>query len=137
MFIIADVINNNGDLGQFFRYRNYGSRHRFAMRYFVFWIDFKPGRFCHPGFCRRRDGIFARYQMMRQNAGNHNKKYQNAKPGNGELQRRRLQEEIDDLGPVRMTEIADAQQAITGIIQEMEAKGEIIISGRRGEEIID
>jgi len=48
-----------------------------------------------------------------------------------------LQEEIDDLGPVRMTEIADAQQAITGIIQEMEAKGEIIISGRRGEEIID
>jgi flagellar motor switch protein FliG len=47
-----------------------------------------------------------------------------------------LQEEIEDLGPVRMTEVADAQQAITGIIQEMEAKGEIIISGRRGEEII-
>ncbi len=47
-----------------------------------------------------------------------------------------LQEEIDDLGPVRMTEVADAQQAITGIIQEMEVKGEIIISGRRGEEII-
>jgi len=47
-----------------------------------------------------------------------------------------LQEEIDDLGPVRMTEVADAQQAITAIIQEMEVKGEIIISGRRGEEII-
>jgi len=47
-----------------------------------------------------------------------------------------LQEEIDDLGPVRMTEVADAQQAITAIIQEMETKGEIIISGRRGEEII-
>lgn len=47
-----------------------------------------------------------------------------------------LQEEIEDLGPVRMTEVADAQQAITGIIQEMEVKGEIIISGRRGEEII-
>ena len=47
-----------------------------------------------------------------------------------------LQEEIDDLGPVRMTEVADAQHAITAIIQEMEAKGEIIISGRRGEEII-
>ena len=47
-----------------------------------------------------------------------------------------LQEEIEDLGPVRMTEVADAQQAITGIIQEMEAKGEVIISGRRGEEII-
>ena len=47
-----------------------------------------------------------------------------------------LQEEIDDLGPVRMTEVADAQNAITNIIQEMETKGEIIISGRRGEEII-
>jgi len=47
-----------------------------------------------------------------------------------------LQEEIDDLGPVRMKEVADAQGAITNIIQEMEAKGEIIISGRRGEEII-
>jgi flagellar motor switch protein FliG len=47
-----------------------------------------------------------------------------------------LQEEIEDLGPVRMTEVVDAQQAITAIIQEMEVKGEIIISGRRGEEII-
>ncbi len=47
-----------------------------------------------------------------------------------------LQEEIDDLGPVRMKEVADAQNAITNIIQEMETKGEIIISGRRGEEII-
>jgi flagellar motor switch protein FliG len=47
-----------------------------------------------------------------------------------------LQEEIEDLGPVRMTEVADAQLAITGIIQGMEVKGEIIISGRRGEEII-
>ena len=47
-----------------------------------------------------------------------------------------LQEEIDDLGPVRMKEVADAQQTITNIIQEMESKGEIIISGRRGEEII-
>ncbi|MBW2585145.1 MAG: hypothetical protein JRE36_16715 [Deltaproteobacteria bacterium] len=48
-----------------------------------------------------------------------------------------LQEEMEDLGPVRMKEVSDAQQAITAIIQEMEAKGEIIISGRRGEEIID
>ena len=47
-----------------------------------------------------------------------------------------LQEEIEDLGPVRMTEVVDAQLAITSIIQEMEAKGEIIISGRGGEEII-
>jgi len=47
-----------------------------------------------------------------------------------------LQEEMEDLGPVRMNEVSDAQMAITSIIQEMEAKGEIIISGRRGEEII-
>ena len=47
-----------------------------------------------------------------------------------------LQEEMEDLGPVRMKEVSDAQQTITAIIQEMEAKGEIIISGRRGEEII-
>jgi flagellar motor switch protein FliG len=47
-----------------------------------------------------------------------------------------LREEMEDLGPVRMKEVADAQGAITNIIQEMEAKGEIIISGRRGEEII-
>ena len=47
-----------------------------------------------------------------------------------------LQEEIEDIGPVRMKEVSDAQGAITSIIQEMEAKGEIIISGRRGEEII-
>ena len=47
-----------------------------------------------------------------------------------------LREEMEDLGPVRMNEVSDAQMAITNIIQEMEAKGEIIISGRRGEEII-
>ncbi len=47
-----------------------------------------------------------------------------------------LREEMEDLGPVRMNEVSDAQTAITSIIQEMEAKGEIIISGRRGEEII-
>jgi flagellar motor switch protein FliG len=47
-----------------------------------------------------------------------------------------LREEMDDLGPVRMKEVTDAQMAVTNIIQEMETKGEIIISGRRGEEII-
>lgn len=47
-----------------------------------------------------------------------------------------LREEMEDLGPVRMKEVSDAQQNITNIIQEMEAKGEVIISGRRGEEII-
>ena len=47
-----------------------------------------------------------------------------------------LREEMEDLGPVRMKEVTDAQGGITSIIQEMEAKGEVIISGRRGEEII-
>jgi flagellar motor switch protein FliG len=47
-----------------------------------------------------------------------------------------LREEMEDLGAVRMKEVSDAQQNITNIIQEMEAKGEIIVSGRRGEEII-
>jgi len=47
-----------------------------------------------------------------------------------------LKEEIEDMGPVRMKEVDDAQQNITRIIQEMDTKGELIIAGRRGEEII-
>jgi flagellar motor switch protein FliG len=47
-----------------------------------------------------------------------------------------LKEEMELLGPVRMKEVADAQQTVTTIIQEMESKGELIISGRRGEQII-
>jgi len=47
-----------------------------------------------------------------------------------------LKEEMETLGPVRMKEVSDAQQAITAIIQEMEAKGEVIVGGRRGEQII-
>ena len=47
-----------------------------------------------------------------------------------------LKEEIEDMGPVRMKEVEDCQQNITHIIQEMETKGELIIAGRRGDEII-
>ena len=47
-----------------------------------------------------------------------------------------LKEEIDDMGPVRMKEVTDAQTNITNIIQEMETKGELIIAGRRGDDII-
>lgn len=47
-----------------------------------------------------------------------------------------LKDEIDSLGAVRMKQVEDAQQTITKIIQTMEAKGEVIISGRRGEELI-
>jgi flagellar motor switch protein FliG len=47
-----------------------------------------------------------------------------------------LKEEIEDMGPVRMKEVTDAQSNITSIIQEMETKGELIIAGRRGDDII-
>ena len=47
-----------------------------------------------------------------------------------------LKEEIEDMGPVRMKEVTDAQQNITDIIQKMETKGELIIAGRRGDDII-
>ena len=61
-----------------------------------------------------------------------NKVYRNMSERASEM----LREEMDTLGPVRMKEVSDAQLAITAIIQEMEAKGEVIISGRRGEQII-
>ena len=47
-----------------------------------------------------------------------------------------LKEEIEDLGAVRMKEVSDAQQRITSLIQDMEVKGEIIISGRRGDDMV-
>ena len=48
-----------------------------------------------------------------------------------------LKEEIEDMGPVRMKDVLDAQQKISSLIQEMEASGEVIISGRRGETMVD
>jgi flagellar motor switch protein FliG len=47
-----------------------------------------------------------------------------------------LNEEVEVMGSVRMSEVAVAQQAVTRIIQDMEAKKELIISGRKGEEFI-
>jgi len=47
-----------------------------------------------------------------------------------------LKEEIDALGAVRRKKIEKAQQTLTKIVQDMESKGELIISGRRGDEII-
>lgn len=47
-----------------------------------------------------------------------------------------LKEEIESLGAVRMKDVADAQQNVTVIIQDMESKGEVIISGRGGDEFI-
>ncbi|MBW1783277.1 MAG: flagellar motor switch protein FliG [Deltaproteobacteria bacterium] len=45
-------------------------------------------------------------------------------------------EEMEVLGAVRMKDVEDAQHAITRIIQEMEDQGEVIISGRKGEQLI-
>ena len=47
-----------------------------------------------------------------------------------------LKEEMDVSGAVRMKDVTDAQQKMTRIIQDMERKGELIISGRGGEEFI-
>ena len=47
-----------------------------------------------------------------------------------------LREEVEEMGPVRIKEVEDAQQTVTRIIQDMEEKGELIISGRGGEEFI-
>jgi flagellar motor switch protein FliG len=61
-----------------------------------------------------------------------NKVYKNMSERAAEM----LREEMDTLGPVRMKEVSDAQQAINGIVQEMEAKGELMIGGRRGEQMV-
>jgi flagellar motor switch protein FliG len=47
-----------------------------------------------------------------------------------------LREEVEEMGPVRIKEVEDAQRIVTRIIQEMEERGEVIISGRGGEEFI-
>ena len=47
-----------------------------------------------------------------------------------------LKEEIADMGPVRMNDVTAAQQKITTLIQDMDFKGELIISGRRGESLV-
>jgi flagellar motor switch protein FliG len=47
-----------------------------------------------------------------------------------------LMEEIEAIGPARMREVEEAQQALTNIIQDMETKGELIITGRGGDDLI-
>jgi flagellar motor switch protein FliG len=47
-----------------------------------------------------------------------------------------LKEEMDVSGAVRMKDVTDSQQKITRIVQDMERKGDLIISGRGGEEFI-
>ena len=45
-------------------------------------------------------------------------------------------EEMENVGSVRMRDVENAQNNITRLIQDMEEKGELVISGRRGEEFI-
>ena len=47
-----------------------------------------------------------------------------------------LKEEIEDMGPVRMKDVEDAQQKIAALVQELEAAGELIISGRGGDTMV-
>ncbi len=47
-----------------------------------------------------------------------------------------LKEEMEVSGSVRMKDVTDAQQKITRIVQDMERKGELIITGRGGEEFV-
>ena len=47
-----------------------------------------------------------------------------------------LREELDSLGSVRMKDVTLAQGNITRIVQDMERSGELVISGRGGEEYI-
>jgi len=48
-----------------------------------------------------------------------------------------LKEEVEEMGAVRIKEVEDAQRNISTIIQDMEEKGELTISGRGGEEFIE
>jgi flagellar motor switch protein FliG len=47
-----------------------------------------------------------------------------------------LKEDMEYMGPIRLKDVEEAQQTITRIIQELEAKSEIVISGRKGGDYI-
>lgn len=47
-----------------------------------------------------------------------------------------LKEEMEVSGAVRIKDVTDAQKKITKIVQDMERKGELVISGRGGEEFV-
>lgn len=47
-----------------------------------------------------------------------------------------LKEEMEVSGAVRIKDVTDAQQKITKVVQDMERKGELVISGRGGEEFV-
>lgn len=48
-----------------------------------------------------------------------------------------LEEEIEAMGAIRMAEVEEAQAKITRIIQDMESKGELVISGRGGGDFVE
>jgi flagellar motor switch protein FliG len=47
-----------------------------------------------------------------------------------------LKEEMEVSGAVRIKDVTDAQQKVTKVVQDMERKGELVVSGRGGEELV-
>ena len=47
-----------------------------------------------------------------------------------------IKEEMEYMGPVRLRDVEDVQQRIVDVVRRLEEDGEIIISGRGGEEEI-
>lgn len=46
-----------------------------------------------------------------------------------------LNEDIEDMGPIRLSEVEKAQQAITQVALRLEEEGKIVVGGRGGEEV--
>jgi flagellar motor switch protein FliG len=46
-----------------------------------------------------------------------------------------LNEDLEDMGPIRLTEVESAQQAITQVALRLEEEGKITMGSRGGEEV--
>ena len=47
-----------------------------------------------------------------------------------------IQDEMEALGPVRLTEVQEAQKRIVGVARRMSDEGTIVLAGRGGEELV-
>ncbi len=47
-----------------------------------------------------------------------------------------IREDMEYMGPIRLKDVEEVQQRIVDVIRRLEEEGEIIISGRGGEEDI-
>ncbi len=48
-----------------------------------------------------------------------------------------IKEDLEAMGPVRVKDVENAQQAIASIVRRLEGEGKVFISGRGGDEVID